>query len=61
MDHESLSQHLFGRSRSIHGLLLKESVRLCRQYYSDFHGIDDFSKISVNYLATGGMGMVSLF
>ena len=39
--------------------LHKESIRLCKQYYHDFHGIDDFSKTTNKYLAAGGMGMVT--
>ena len=38
----------------------KDSVRLCKQYYHDFHGIEQFSKTSVRYLAAGAQGMVSL-
>ena len=38
----------------------KDSVRLCKQYYEDFHGIEQFSKTTVRYLAAGAQGMVSL-
>ena len=37
----------------------KDSVRLCKQYYEDFHGIEQFSKTTVRYLAAGAQGMVS--
>ena len=38
----------------------KDSVRLCKQYYEDFHSIEQFSKTTVRYLAAGAQGMVSL-
>ena len=39
----------------------KDSVRLCKQYYNDFHNIEQFSKTTVRYLAAGAQGMVSLW
>ena len=35
------------------------SVQYCKDYYKDFHGVEDPRKTSNKFLAAGGQGMVS--